>query len=595
MIDRLLNYWWYYTDTVRSRNYLHVEERYRELVLAYLHGDRTEDTYHIILNYQIKQHEEKLAEKRKRYTNPVDETMETIPELPKSFDTWVDRGPLLSARYIFYRYTKKRKAEGICSYCGAKVEIDHPHHNEQGTCPNCGSRIKYKAEGKSRTLTFTTRASLMQRTKDDRVVVRYFNIVRKFDENHTPQTGVWEMQRSFYNRDLDDLTEEPYEWGNFRNVSNRWVHLGDAKPKMFYTPNTTDDDYYAALYPYNVKALTKETVLRNFEVDKLAMHLQQGHFCLQSLIKRATKGEYFYEYMIKNQLYRLTGQVSETDFGYWSLDDETIDKKAKTINGLLRIDNDDIEILRQADTTISGLIIFRNLRKIGKRMTAEQLRHCIECGYAKGSAFENICKDVSIGKAIKYLDTQKCSDVLNIYHDYLHSCHQLHKDMKNSFILFPYHLKQAHDANMEEVAEEQKKIEKMKLAEKNQRMASMYEEIQDQYGYTGKTYCILAPKDVNMIKTEGEALHHCVYRMGYAERMLEGKCVILFLRRKTEQDKPFYTMEVNPNTMEIVQCHGFEDVDRDKNLVEGFIKNYQKFLKDKMLKPKTRVMVQITA
>ena len=299
MIDRLLNYWWYYTDTVRSRNYLHVEERYRELVLAYLHGDRTEDTYHIILNYQIKQHEEKLAEKRKRYTNPVDETMETIPELPKSFDTWVDRGPLLSARYIFYRYTKKRKAEGICSYCGAKVEIDHPHHNEQGTCPNCGSRIKYKAEGKSRTLTFTTRASLMQRTKDDRVVVRYFNIVRKFDENHTPQTGVWEMQRSFYNRDLDDLTEEPYEWGNFRNVSNRWVHLGDAKPKMFYTPNTTDDDYYAALYPYNVKALTKETVLRNFEVDKLAMHLQQGHFCLQSLIKRATKGEYFYEYMCR--------------------------------------------------------------------------------------------------------------------------------------------------------------------------------------------------------------------------------------------------------------------------------------------------------
>ena len=39
---------------------------------------------------------------------------------------------------------------------------------------------------------------------------------------------------------------------------------------------------------------------------------------------------------------------------------------------------------------------------------------------------------------------------------------------------------------------------------------------------------------------------------GYADRMAKGETAILFVRRKTEPDKPYYTMEYRDGV--VVQC-----------------------------------------
>lgn len=80
--------------------------------------------------------------------------------------------------------------------------------------------------------------------------------------------------------------------------------------------------------------------------------------------------------------------------------------------------------------------------------------------------------------------------------------------------------------------------------------------------FEDKDYLIRLPVDRNEIVKEGLELHHCVG--GYAERHEAGDTTIMFLRKKSEPDKPFYTIEVGievltdtVSKLRISQIHGF--------------------------------------
>lgn len=67
-------------------------------------------------------------------------------------------------------------------------------------------------------------------------------------------------------------------------------------------------------------------------------------------------------------------------------------------------------------------------------------------------------------------------------------------------------------------------------------------------GFEDKDYLIRLPVDKNEIVKEGMELHHCVG--SYAERYETGDTTIMFLRKKSEPDKPFYTIEVEIGLMD---------------------------------------------
>ena len=80
--------------------------------------------------------------------------------------------------------------------------------------------------------------------------------------------------------------------------------------------------------------------------------------------------------------------------------------------------------------------------------------------------------------------------------------------------------------------------------------------------FEDKDYLIRLPVDKNEIIKEGMELHHCVG--SYAERHETGDTTIMFLRKKSEPDKPFYTIEVGievltdtVSELRISQIHGF--------------------------------------
>lgn len=102
-------------------------------------------------------------------------------------------------------------------------------------------------------------------------------------------------------------------------------------------------------------------------------------------------------------------------------------------------------------------------------------------------------------------------------------------------------------------------------AENDKRMAKIYTkrlEIRQEFEYEDEEYIIRLPKNQSEIIREGMELRHCVG--GYAESHEKGESTIVFLRKKSEPDKPFYTIEVyiavhedGSTSSNIAQIHGF--------------------------------------
>lgn len=74
------------------------------------------------------------------------------------------------------------------------------------------------------------------------------------------------------------------------------------------------------------------------------------------------------------------------------------------------------------------------------------------------------------------------------------------------------------------------------------------------------------PQDLVM---EGVVLNHCVAR--FLPFVLAGKIKILFIRKDSEPDKPFYTLEVRDG--KIRQCHGFDNCNMTPEVRE-FVKEF---------------------
>lgn len=129
-------------------------------------------------------------------------------------------------------------------------------------------------------------------------------------------------------------------------------------------------------------------------------------------------------------------------------------------------------------------------------------------------------------------------------------------------------LHRLHDLYTRLLNEQQQQRQAMYAEEARQRAERIQKEnkpkleFRGQLNYDDENYLIRLPKDEDEICKEGMSLHHCVG--GYAHEHSIGSTTIMFLRKKSEPDKPFYTIEVEIGVVDgkvaglrIRQIHGF--------------------------------------
>lgn len=158
-----------------------------------------------------------------------------------------------------------------------------------------------------------------------------------------------------------------------------------------------------------------------------------------------------------------------------------------------------------------------------------------------------------------------------LWKDYLDNCKRLPEGIEE---LMPAHLEQAHDRAVEKVAYYTNKAEAEMIAKRAKTLKPLLMDTQN--------LVMLAPETGEEIISEGKILKHCVG--GYVNRHARGDTVILFIRHKASPSIPYFTIEVNPKSLTIVQCHGYKN-ERESNYkkppeIVEFEQQYTKFLED---------------
>lgn len=129
-------------------------------------------------------------------------------------------------------------------------------------------------------------------------------------------------------------------------------------------------------------------------------------------------------------------------------------------------------------------------------------------------------------------------------------------DMTDDKIRYPHKLTSAHDNAMA------LKVEKESAA-MQEKFDKRYAEL-EKYCYSSGGLSIHPARSQREMIMEGKRLDHCIG--GYANRHAEGETSIFFIRRESDPETPFYTLELDVKTLKVRQNRGYKNCARTKEV-----------------------------
>ena len=180
----------------------------------------------------------------------------------------------------------------------------------------------------------------------------------------------------------------------------------------------------------------------------------------------------------------------------------------------------------------------------------------------KGKAYK-LSGDVS---GISHVEMKCYQTYIRSWKDYIEWAEKLEYDLKSRYVLFPKNFKDVHDKTFLEYQKQQDKMERRKQAKERRTVNQLLKKdiklldtkIQD------KDYLLKVPENCQEIRKEGQALGHCVG--SYIPHIANRECDVYFIRKKTDPDKPFFTVDWRRG--KIVQCQGKGRIRYPQEMVE---------------------------
>ena len=166
---------------------------------------------------------------------------------------------------------------------------------------------------------------------------------------------------------------------------------------------------------------------------------------------------------------------------------------------------------------------------------------------------------------IKYVDDFQCcppNESMQLWPDYLRMLRDSDCDLTDQKLVYPNSLKREHDKMSRKITQ----IKDEKLSEDFEERAESNEWL----AFKGKRLSAIIPKHLTELYEEGRRLNHCVG--SYARSVVDGGCIIAFLRKNDDLDSPYCTVEVRGKR--IVQARGYS------NRLGDMIPGVSEFLKD---------------
>lgn len=263
--------------------------------------------------------------------------------------------------------------------------------------------------------------------------------------------------------------------------------------------------------------------------------------------------------------------------GYWGgryvLElSKTINWKSNNLLQMLGITKSELKVLRGNEHLYETYISWRN--EFPKVSPGDLINFAKVFGDAHGTMATFVEQTGATPQRItRYIEENGI--FTRDYHDYLKQCKRLKYNTKDTAICFPHNFEAMHERLSATIKYQYDKAVRAEFTK--------HIEERKQLEFSDDNLMIVQPKQLSDIAYEGKVLHHCVG--GYAERHAKGALSIMFIRKKSEPDKPYYTMEVSADG-KIVQVRGKRNIAPGED-VDTLIKDYMAYL-EKIFSDKRR-------
>lgn len=493
----------------------------------------------ILRDYQQKVRETALKRRRDKIRKQVDEVMKEIRPLPQAVMDWIRDDLMKEYRYFFYDYQKGKQAQkGTCSHCKQEVTIEGVKHRGIRECPHCHSRVICIANRKFKEsvarMWDESAFSYIQPTRDG-WCVRYFQVISllwgkknlRKDQHYTLQ----ETGRYFYSRSQNGYTGF-YEWQNFFQTGEyRFCKVEERFP------------HTCRIYPDTLDTIRRQD--ERLQYIPLAEITRQIKTDACRLIESCCKSPMQVEYFAKMGLWRmLEGTLSR--YGHQM-------PEGRTPQEVFGLSGQPLKEILSINPSWSELDIYRKISVQQKVDLAVFQRLYARVTYPY--RLPDIAQHLSLQKIENYLDKQEVLEgkrvpdiILGDWLDYLNACKKLGYDLTDDRILRPKDLTKAHD-DATVLAKEKE----------NQRTAQRIEQAAQKWnGYAWQSDGLLIRpiRSYRELVTEGQKLKHCV--ANYAKSYADGSCKLFCIRKQSEPDTPYYTLELGKEDR-LVQYRGYRN------------------------------------
>ncbi|CDE43810.1 putative uncharacterized protein [Clostridium sp. CAG:411] len=490
--------------------------------------------------------------KQMRKAHRIQALMDEVEPITDDFKEWLEN--LFTKGFIFADPHKtKRGYKCKCSACSKNwYETKKPKHNAEMICKHCKENLKIKTRVQA--VTEQKNVIAIQKYKDGVILHRHFRFYREDKVDLFAPTNTKKAHHRIYGEERIRLFEDVEK-------HRTDIYYGQERMRLenqdwWNTKNGTVFDKETVVYPYGYK----ETDLP-IETKRCIDAAIQGNVTLDynTMIRIATERKYL-EYLLRGRYFNIAKKLIE--WGMWREAPDWLNTQANTPHELLRLDKQRANRLRDMDGNVKTLLALQFEKRTGQKISQENLTFI--------NKYEVDMEDLQIqrtgltvNKAVNFFRRQmglgnSYQHTHQTYSDYLDMAAEKGMNLHDDIVRVNARMLEFHQHYVDEKNREENKKRAEELNKKFKNIKKNYEKNRKMYDFETEEYIFRVASCAEDIIQEGQRLHHCVAASDtYFKRMDEGISFIVFMRKKKEPAKSYYTVEIKDT--KILQAYAAYD------------------------------------
>lgn len=508
---------------------------------------------------------------------------------------------LLKKHHYLFQYKVGKQRFGYCTYCKNDFNLEikamrtfdendiavlEAKHNEEVVCPCCGNVVTKRYAGYSRKDTHADVAEFAIDESGALVVYVYY-----FSYDYSANFHIKEPRWSCYQIGYFDIHKYfhlLHGWGG------DFVYLEDNyTSNLFFTNCQNVDnpqDYFQNKHE-GIKCFNLESALKKSNLKYSCLMECMGETKIVDMFKflkmYCSYPEITEKLIKEGHQYVLESYLDGGMKGLFNF-------RATTVKDFFKLDKAHYNLLKNIDRlNYSKIKAMQVMSKNNVKFTPDNFSYLKKYAH-KADLISLLLQFVGIKKLQTYVKKQgeicRCQNNYNSsediffenFKDYIIQCKMLGYNLADKNVVMPANLFQSHH-QLTELINRQKAEEKAKAnAARLKKFLKRLPKLQEKYSYSDGIFLIRPAEGYEDLCKEGTALHHCVYS-NYSDSYMDGKTDILFIRKASDPDTPFYTVEFCKN--HLVQCRTLHNAGAT-DAVNAFLKKWQAYLKSNNNKQK---------